>query len=122
MDNISAIRHNSTVVITGAPSLAVQPQAQPGGRDSGEAIDFVALKVARQSAQKVVDIINDAASAIDLGAKLVIRKDDGSGRFVYEFRNPTNNDLVRQFPAEDVLRALSAFKEAAVGKTLDQKA
>lgn len=95
--------------------LATQGKAGDGGTLSAEEIQ-------RRAVEAVRGAINEAGAAIDAGARLVIRKDDDTGRFVYEFRDSGTDEVVKQFPAEEVLRALASFRQAMTGKVLDRQA
>ena len=99
---------------TGTPVL---PAPGDSARDSASATDEK-----RSAVEKVLKAIDDAGNDIASGARLVIRMDEDSGRFVYEFRDPRSDEVVRQFPAESVLKALAAYRQAAAGVVLDQQA
>lgn len=90
-------------------------------RASGSAAESVE-DIQRRSAEVIRSAIEEAGAAIDAGSKLVIRKDDDTGRFVYEFRNPQTDEVVKQFPAEEVLEAMARFRQAAAGKVVDRQA
>ncbi|HEY4544811.1 MAG TPA: flagellar protein FlaG [Pedomonas sp.] len=93
--------------------------AQTQNGDSGAE---TAEEIQRRTAEVVRTAIEDAGAAIDAGSKLVIRKDDDTGRFVYEFRDPHTDEVVKQFPAEEVLESLARFRQAMIGKVLDRQA
>lgn len=96
-------------------SSAGQEQADSSGAESAEEIQ-------RRSAEVIRTAIDEAGAAIDAGSKLVIRKDDDTGRFVYEFRNPDTDEVLKQFPAEEVLESLARFRQAMTGKVVDRQA
>ena len=96
-------------------SSAGQEQADSSGAESAEEIQ-------RRSAEVSRPAIDEAGAAIDAGSKLVIRKDDDTGRFVYEFRNPDTDEVLKQFPAEEVLESLARFRQAMTGKVVDRQA
>jgi len=81
-----------------------------------------AEEIQRRAVEVVRTAVNEAGAAIDQGSRLVIRKDDGTGRFIYEFRDPNTGELVHQFPAEQVLKTLASFRQAMTGKVLDRQA
>lgn len=89
---------------------------------AGNSEELSAEEIQRRAVEAVRGAINEAGAAIDAGARLVIRKDDDTGRFVYEFRDSGTDEVVKQFPAEEVLRALASFRQAMTGKVLDRQA
>ncbi len=84
--------------------------------------DMSAEEIQRRTAEVVRTAIEEAGAAIDAGSKLVIRKDEGTDRFVYEFRNPDTDEVLKQFPAEEVLESLARFRQAMMGKVVDRQA
>lgn len=98
-----------------------------GGKTSARAhldsLDARSMEdIQRRSAEVIRTAIEEAGAAIDAGSKLVIRKDNDTGRFVYEFRNPETDEVVKQFPAEEVLAAMARFRQAVAGKVVDRQA
>jgi uncharacterized FlaG/YvyC family protein len=41
---------------------------------------------------------------------------------VYEFRDPVKKQVVRQYPDKEVLAALAAYREEAIGVAVDEMA
>lgn len=78
-------------------------------------------EIQRRAVETVRQAINEAGVAIEDGSRLVIRHDDTTGRFVYEFRDPSTDEVVQQFPAEEVLKALASFRQALTGTALDRE-
>jgi len=76
-------------------------------------------KAARELDKKQVDLeavaremdkfIPDAQS----NTKLRIDKDESTGRFVYKGVNSDTGEVVKQFPAEDVLAVIRSYREVA---------
>ena len=60
-------------------------------------------------ARELDKFIPDAQS----NTKLRIDKDESTGKFVYKGVDPDTGEVVRQFPAEDVLAAIRGFREVA---------
>ncbi len=56
-----------------------------------------------------------------LNARLVIEKDTLSGGFIYKSVDRITGKVIKQFPREEVLRAMAALK-AAEGLIIDTKA
>lgn len=103
--------------VSANPGGALAAQVQLGNAEAENAED-----VQRKVAEVVRGAIEDAGAAIDAGSKLVIRKDDDTGRFVYEFRDPSTDEVVKQFPSEEVLESLARFRQAMIGKVVDRQA
>jgi uncharacterized FlaG/YvyC family protein len=141
MNSISALANGSR------PTLAAQPDSQtlrpmrealsPRGPGEGVAIDPARLRQAVDPAGDATKTGSDRrgddteatlratlkqiAGSFEPGSKLVIRRDSDANRFVYEFRDGKTGDLVRQFPEEDVLKALAAYRDRATGGLLNNK-
>ena len=115
-ETASAVRQGQPPAST-SPASSTDTTVLPAPRDSTGATDEK-----RSAVEKVLKAIDDAGNDIASGARLVIRMDEDSGRFVYEFRDPRSDEVVRQFPAESVLKALAAYRQAAAGVVLDQQA
>jgi len=60
-------------------------------------------------ARELDKFIPDAQS----NTKLRIDKDESTGRFVYKGVNPDTGEVVRQFPAEDVLAVIRSYRNVA---------
>jgi len=84
--------------------------------------DLSAEEIQRRAVEVIRGAVNEAGAAIDQGSRLVIRKDDDTDRFIYEFRDPSTGEVVKQFPAEQVLQALASFRQAMTGKVVDRQA
>jgi uncharacterized FlaG/YvyC family protein len=99
-------------------TMSLQAQQTKAAEEAAE------LSKAEQVAKdaRLREMLDRLASAFQPNSKLVIRLDQTTDRFVYEFRDGSTDELVRQFPAEDVLRALAAYREAVPGKLLNQQA
>ena len=102
---------------SGSRSGSQPAQAQIDGSGA-----MSAEEIQRRTAEVVRTAIEEAGAAIDAGSKLVIRKDDDTDRFVYEFRNPDTGEVLKQFPAEEVLESLARFRQAMTGKVVDRQA
>jgi uncharacterized FlaG/YvyC family protein len=72
--------------------------------------------------RRVKELAEVLGPEIPLESKLTIRRDEGAGRFVYEFRDPKTDEVVRQFPAKEVLAVLQAMRQPSSGLLLDNKA
>lgn len=141
MDRITPTGGNAPAVVQSGGTVAVASKSSPvvpvervsvgSGQqrgflatraESGNSEDPSAEEIQRRAVEAVRTAINDAGAAIDAGSKLVIRKDDDTGRFVYEFRDPSTDEVVKQFPAEEVLQAIASFRQAMTGKVVDRQA
>ena len=72
--------------------------------------------------ERLKSVLTEVADQLPPNAKLVIRRDEESNRFVYEFTDPVTGEVTRQFPTEEVLAAMRAAKQPAAGVMLDRKA
>lgn len=107
----------SVSLVSGQQNGSLARQAGTGGDT-----ELSAEEIQRRAVEIVRTAINEAGAEIDAGTRLVIRKDEDSGRFVYEFRNPSTGEVTRQFPAEEVLKALASFRQAMTGQVIDRQA
>ncbi len=69
------------------------------------------------------DFINDLLSNLITNAtdnrRLRIEEDEASGLFVYQFVDKTSGEVVRQFPAEEILKLITRIRKAE-GIVLDE--
>ena len=75
-----------------------------------------------QALERLKSVLADVADQLPPNAKLVIRRDEESRRFVYEFTDPVTGEVTRQFPTEEVLAVMRAAKQSTSGVILDSKA
>lgn len=137
MDRITLAGHSAPAVVQNSGAAAVASKFSPvspvetvsnassnrhGSSNIWHSDELSAEDVQRKAVEAVRTAVNEAGAAIDEGSRLVIRKDDDTGRFVYEFRHSQTGELVRQFPAEQVLQALASFRQAMTGKVVDRQA
>jgi uncharacterized FlaG/YvyC family protein len=76
----------------------------------------------RSAVERAKDLLGALGDSALSGSRLSIRRDQDSGSFVYEFRDPKSGDLVRQFPAEPVLKAMAAQRKDVAGALVDDQA
>jgi|GEM_PF-2292097 FlaG protein. len=105
--------------VSEVPNVRRSVRAMEPGSERQDGLS--AEEIQRRAVEMVRAAVDEAGAAIDQGSRLVIRKDEETGRFIYEFRNPHTNELVRQFPAEEVLKALASFRQAATGQIMDRQ-
>jgi uncharacterized FlaG/YvyC family protein len=70
---------------------------------------------------KLREQLKTMAEALPAGSSLVIDRDGESGRFVYRFVDPENGEVLRQFPADDMLKRAAALRDLT-GAVVDDKA
>ncbi|MCH8685087.1 flagellar protein FlaG [Pedomonas mirosovicensis] len=123
-DSVAGVSRSSAVLPGDAGERAAARQHDGEGAGAARRSDagLSPEEIQRRAVEVVRSAINEAGEAIEQNARLVIRKDEDTGRFIYEFRDPNTDELVRQFPAEEVLRALVSFRQAMTGKVLDSQA
>lgn len=141
MDRITLAGHGAPAVVQSGGAIAVASQSSPvspvdkvssgsgnrhgspqGSQDVWSTEGLSAEEIQRRAVEAIRTAINEAGAAIDEGSRLVIRKDADTGRFVYEFRDANTDEVVKQFPAEQVLQALASFRQAMTGKVVDRQA
>jgi flagellar protein FlaG len=73
------------------------------------------------SASRLNTNTSDPTKLAQANTHLVIEKDDVNGGFVYKSIDRETGEVIKQFPREDVLKAIARAK-AAEGQILDTKA
>jgi uncharacterized FlaG/YvyC family protein len=73
-----------------------------------------------RAVEKVRAAMNAAGADIPQQAELLVRVDKDANRYVYEFRDPVNKKVIRQYPDKEVLAALAAYRQEAVGVAVDE--
>ena len=88
-----------------APALdaarPAEPAEQKNGRQPARNIDLE--QFAKNLEKYVPEPLADT--------RLLIERDDNSGLFVYKFLDPETQEIVRQYPTEDMLRLMSGADE-----------
>jgi uncharacterized FlaG/YvyC family protein len=101
----------SSVTRTGAdPSVAASAVEETVKTDTNRAVE------------KVRAAMNAAGADIPKNMELLIRVDRAANRYVYEFRDPVKNRVVRQYPDKEVLAALAAYRQDSTGVAVDKLA
>lgn len=88
------------------PSSAQARNAQPKPQTTGGVTEVSKELDLAKVSQTLVEL----AKSMPEGSKLSIRRDAQAARFVYEFRDPVSNEVIRRFPAETVNQALELTK------------
>jgi uncharacterized FlaG/YvyC family protein len=57
----------------------------------------------------VGEVLTELAKTMPEGSRLSIRRDGDAKRFIYEFRDPVSNEVIRRFPAESITDLASAI-------------
>ncbi len=108
-------------------AFLVPPPAKPGTgggtatespKSQNEAEEPVEQKPARQNVQPDLPLLASDSAA---NAHLVIEIDEVSGGFIYKSVNRETGEVIKQYPREEVLRAI-ANARAAEGLVIDTKA
>lgn len=101
------------------PSERPEASAPVTGRAVAEiASGEIAPEEALQRLREVLVKIGELPEKSDL----IISRDDESGRFIYEFRNPETGETERRFPAQTILKAVTEGGVKIPGVLLNRNA
>jgi uncharacterized FlaG/YvyC family protein len=123
MYNVSGLRGPAVgkVEVAKAP-MPAQDVKRTGAEESAAAfvVDETVKSDISRAVEKIRAVLNAAGADIPARLELVVRVDHKANRYVYEFRDPAKKQLVRQYPDKEVLAALAAYREEAIGVTVDE--
>jgi uncharacterized FlaG/YvyC family protein len=125
MYNVSGLRGPAVgkVEVAKAP-MPAQDVKRTGAEESVAdfAVDETVKKDTNRAVEKVRAAMNAAGADIPRNMELIVRVDHKANRYVYEFRDPVKKQVVRQYPDKEVLAALAAYREEAIGVAVDEMA
>ncbi len=84
--------------------------------------DATVKKDTNRAVEKVRSALNAAGADLPKNAQLLIRVDKDTNRIVYEFRDATSQEIIRQYPDKEVLAALAAYRQQSTGAAVDELA
>lgn len=97
-------------------AATTQPKADQVRRD-----DLVEPAQIIDDFAKLREQLRTMAEAMPAGSSLMIDRDSDSGRFVYRFIDPDSGEVLRQFPADDVLKRAATLRQLT-GALVDDSA
>jgi uncharacterized FlaG/YvyC family protein len=123
MYNVNGLRGPAVgkVEVAKAPILA-SSIIRTGAEKSVAAqyVDDTVKKETNRAIEKVRAAMNAAGADIPARAQLIVRVDKEANRYVYEFRDPVDHTVIRQYPDKEVLAALAAYHQEAIGVAVDE--
>ncbi len=125
MYNVSGLRGPAVgkVEVAKAPIPAYQNKgAEAAFAVAAKTVDDGIKKDSNRAVEKVRAALNAAGADIPKHAQLLIRVDRDANRYVYEFRDATSQEVIRQYPDKEVLAALSAYRQESTGAAVDELA
>jgi uncharacterized FlaG/YvyC family protein len=125
MINVSGLRGPAVGKVEAAKAPQPANQVTASGAANVAAASVVGdaeKKDTSRAVEKIRAALNTAGADIPANVALVIRMDREANRFVYEFRDPTSEEVLRQYPDKEVLAALAAYRQQSTGVMVDEKA
>jgi uncharacterized FlaG/YvyC family protein len=125
MYNVSGLRGPAVVKVEGAKApIPKLSEAYTGAAPSVAAsvVDETIKKDSNRAVEKVRAALIASGANIPPQTQLVVRADKDANRYVYEFRDPVNRKVIRQYPDKEVLAALAAFRQETSGVAVDELA
>ncbi len=98
---------------------AARKASKPSGQTKDDAIAPIASIAATGEQLRTPKQTSDLP-APKLNARLSIEKDETTGKYIYKTIDPETGEVVKQWPREDVLKAISDINNTA-GMIVDQK-
>ncbi len=123
MYNVSGLRGPAVgkVPVAKAPIL---PNYVPhtGAEDTAAvfAVQGDAKRETQRAVEKVSAALKAAGADVPAQAKVLIRVDKDTQRYVYEFRDAQTDEVLRQYPDKVVLAALAAYRQTPTGLSVDE--
>ena len=117
MDQLQTIRLAPALVganpVTSAPEPSVRPTAPAAASQSGQAGSATEDRQKEAGAGQRIARLAERLAADLAGprTRLIIKLDEGSGRFVYQAIDVETGEVKQQFPPEKLLALLAAERE-----------
>ncbi len=125
MYNVSGLRGPAVgkVEVAKAPILP-NYVSRTGAEDTAAAIAVSgeAKRETQRAVERVSSALKAAGADVPTQAKVLIRVDKDTQRYVYEFRDAETDEVLRQYPDKEVLAALAAYRQAPTGLSVDEVA
>jgi uncharacterized FlaG/YvyC family protein len=125
MYNVSGLRGPAVgkVEVAKAPMPAIDVK-RTGVENTAtvSVVDETVKKETNRAVEKVRAAMNASGADIPRNMELLVRVDQKTNRYVYEFRDPVKKQVVRQYPDKEVLAALAAYREETTGVAVDEMA